>query len=75
MTTLPPTRLSDALPPEEEDPTLAPEERIRDLLANLGLQEVITYRMTTPEREKRLWLPGSPEDGAVYLKLANPITP
>jgi phenylalanyl-tRNA synthetase beta chain len=31
--------------------------------------------MTTPEREKRLWLPGSPEDGAVYLKLANPISP
>jgi phenylalanyl-tRNA synthetase beta chain len=72
---LPVTRLSDPLPPVEGDPTLQPEEQVRDLLVALGLQEVITYRMTTPEREKRLWLPGSPEDGAVYLKLANPITP
>lgn len=72
---LPSTRLADPLPPDEEDPTLEPEEHIRDLLVSLGLQEVITYRMSTPEREKRLWLPGSPEDGAVYLKLANPITP
>ncbi len=72
---LPYTRLADTLPPAEEDPTLWAEERIRDLLVGLGLNEVISYRMTTPEREKRLWLPGSPEDEAVYLKLANPISP
>jgi phenylalanyl-tRNA synthetase beta chain len=72
---LPATRLSDPLPPAEGDPSLPHEEKVRDLLARMGLQEVITYRMTLPEREKRLWLPGSPEDGAAYLKLANPITP
>ncbi|HMN61839.1 MAG TPA: hypothetical protein PJ988_15820 [Anaerolinea sp.] len=72
---LPFTRLADTLPPAEEDPTLWTEERMRDLLVGLGLSEVIPYRMTTPEREKRLWLPGSPEDGAEYVKLANPISP
>ncbi len=72
---LPYTRLADTLPPAEEDPTLWTEESIRDLLVGLGLSEVIPYRMTTPEREKRLWLPGSPEEGAVYVKLANPISP
>lgn len=72
---LPATRLADPLPSAQGDPTLPPEEKIKDLLVALGLQEVITYRMTTPEREKRLWLEGSPEDGAAYLKLANPMTP
>jgi len=72
---LPATRLADPLPPEEGDRALPREERLRDLLAGLGLREVISYRMTTPEREKRLWLDGSPEDGALYLKLANPISP
>ncbi len=71
---LPATRLADPLPPAEEDPTLWVEERIRDLLVGLGLTEVTTYRMTLPEREKRLWLPGSPEDGAPYVRLANPLS-
>jgi phenylalanyl-tRNA synthetase beta chain len=72
---LPYTRLADPLPPAEEDPTLWTEEHMRDLLAGLGLSEVVTYRMTISEREKRLYLPGAPEENASYLKLANPISP
>jgi phenylalanyl-tRNA synthetase beta chain len=72
---LPFTRLSDPLPPDEEDPTLWTEEHMRDLLSGLGLSEVVTYRMTTLEREARLYLPGSPEVGAPYVRLANPISP
>jgi phenylalanyl-tRNA synthetase beta chain len=46
---IPETRMADALPPQRGNPSLEKEERIRDLLAGLGLQEVITYRMTAPE--------------------------
>jgi len=71
---IPETRMADVLPPQRGNPTLELEERLRDLLAGLGLQEVITYRMTSPEREARLYqdraIPGSQPP---YLRLANPI--
>jgi phenylalanyl-tRNA synthetase beta chain len=72
---IPETRMADALPPQHGNPSLEREERLRDLLANLGLQEVITPRLTTPEREARR-LPsagGEAEDGRPYLQIANPI--
>ncbi len=73
---LPYTRLADPLPPPvEEDSTLWAEEHLRDVLAGLGLREVITFRMTSAEREARLYLPGSPELEAPYIRLANPISP
>ena len=46
----------------------------RDLLVDLGLQEVITYRLTTPEREARLLPPETPADNLPYTRLANPIS-
>jgi phenylalanyl-tRNA synthetase beta chain len=50
------------------------EERLRDLLAGMGLQEVITYRMTSPEREARLYQDRTtPASQPPYLRLANPI--
>jgi len=42
---------------------------MRDLLVGLGLQEIITYRLTSPERERRLYPDRQPD----YIKLANPI--
>jgi phenylalanyl-tRNA synthetase beta chain len=39
-----------------------------------GLQEIITYRLTTPEREARLSPPGLPMDDRPYVTLANPIS-
>lgn len=72
---IPETRLADALPPQRRNIPLEREERIRDLLVDLGLQEVITYRMTSPEKEARLLPKGSPAaDDAAYLRLANPTT-
>jgi len=70
---IPETRLSDTLPPQRGNSQLESEERIRDLLVTLGLQEVITHRMTTPEREGRRFLPGAPIDDHPYLQIANPI--
>ena len=66
---IPETRMSDTLPPQIGNPVYEWEEHVRDILANLGLQEIVSYRLTSPEREGRL----VPHDE--YVTLANPITP
>ena len=72
---IPSTRLADELPPQRNNPSLENEERVRDILISLGLQEVTTYRLTTPEREARLLQPGAQPDNRAYVRLKNPITP
>ncbi len=69
---IPETQISDQMPPQRGNRDLDVEERIRDELVYLGLQEVITYRMTTPELEARVWSGEAP--GAGYVELANPIS-
>jgi phenylalanyl-tRNA synthetase beta chain len=69
---IPETRMADELPPQRGNPGLEREERIRDLLVNLGLQEVVTYRMTSPEREATLVPPAAKQDERPYVKIANP---
>ena len=66
---LPATLLADQLPPQATTPPIAFEERVRDLLVDVGLQEVITYSLTTPEREALLGLPVGE-----YVTLLNPIS-
>jgi len=82
---IPETRMADPLPPQRGNQSLEREERVRDILAGLGLQEVITHRMSAPEIENRLLPKSAPmpgEHGATrsvpqieYVKLANPIAP
>jgi phenylalanyl-tRNA synthetase beta chain len=69
---LPETRIADALPPQRANLAVEREERLRDLLVELGLQEVVTYRMTSAEREARLALDGLPLEPQAYVRLANP---
>ncbi len=71
---IPATRISDQLPPQRGNRALQVEERVRDLLARLDLQEVITYRLTSPEQEARRLPPGTPPDDKPYVKLANAIS-
>ena len=66
---IPETRMSDELPPQVGNPVNEWEETLRDQLADLGLQEIVSYRMTHPERETRLGVSGE------YIRLANPIAP
>ncbi len=66
---IPATRMSDELPPQVGNPVNEWEEHLRDQLADLSLQEVVSYRMTYPERESRLGITGK------YVKLVNPIAP
>src|SRR5262249_7639032 len=67
---LPATLLKDQLPAQLNTDDLQLEERLRDRLVALGVQEAINYAMTTPEREAPL-VGGSGED---YVKLLNPIS-
>jgi phenylalanyl-tRNA synthetase beta chain len=66
---LPATLLADQLPPQADNEPLLFEERVRDLLVSAGLQEVITYSLTTEKREEPLGLPE-----VEYVKLLNPIS-
>jgi phenylalanyl-tRNA synthetase beta chain len=66
---LPETHMADALPPQIGNPAHEWEEHVRDLLVNLGFQEIVTYRLTSPERESRLTTFDE------YVALANPIAP
>ncbi|HEX2253215.1 MAG TPA: phenylalanine--tRNA ligase subunit beta [Thermoanaerobaculia bacterium] len=51
---IPETQIADAMPPQRANPELEAEEAVRDALVRLGLQEVMTYRLTSPEREARV---------------------
>jgi phenylalanyl-tRNA synthetase beta chain len=70
---IPETRLASELPPQRSDPQLEGETLVVDLLVNSGLQEIISHRQTTPERESRRLSPGTPPDDQPYLRIINPI--
>lgn len=74
---LPISRMNDELPPQRANVDLEQEELVRDLLIDAGLQETITYRFTTPEREALLTLPGSARPAIPareYVRIENPIS-
>jgi phenylalanyl-tRNA synthetase beta chain len=71
---IPETRMADQLPPQIGNPLLEKEERVRDLLVVQGLQEIVSYRLSTPEREARRLPAGSAGDDKPYVRLANPIS-
>ncbi len=71
---IPATRIGDPLPPQHGNPALELEERVKDLLARMGIQEVMTYRLTSPEEEARRLPPGTAPDDKPYVKLANVIS-
>ncbi len=71
---IPEARLASELPPQRSNPVIEGEERIVDLLVDLGLQEVVSHRQTTPERESRRFAPGASPDTQPYLRIINPIS-
>jgi phenylalanyl-tRNA synthetase beta chain len=71
---LPVTEMADELPPQRNNISLEREERVRDLLVQTGLQEIITYRLTTPAAEALL-LGAEQGDSSSYVMLVNPSTP
>lgn len=73
---IPNTQIGDALPQQRRNLRLELEERTRDILVEAGLREVISYRLTTPEREALLTPEGQKSSwgGDGYITLANPMT-
>ncbi len=69
---IPSTVLSDVLPPQRGNREQSFEDRVKDTLADLGLQEVVSYRLTTPEAEAKLQLEDA--EPPPYVRLANPST-
>jgi phenylalanyl-tRNA synthetase beta chain len=71
---IPETEMNGRLPPLRANRSLEREEQTRDILVRAGLQEIMTYRLTTPETEARIRQPGAPPDARPYVELANPIS-
>jgi phenylalanyl-tRNA synthetase beta chain len=74
---IPISRMNDELPPQRENLDVELEERARDVLIDAGLQDVVTYRLTTPEREALLTSPGATRPtipAREYVRIENAIS-
>jgi phenylalanyl-tRNA synthetase beta chain len=70
------TLMDDVLPPQRRNLKLETEEMIRDILVGCGLQETISYSLTTVENHDRVMrVPlGSGEEHVPFIKLLNPLS-
>jgi phenylalanyl-tRNA synthetase beta chain len=73
---IPVTEMADRLPPQRANWDLDLEEETRDVLVACGLQEVVTYSLTSLEREAALDPARNAGDLPIesYVTLANPIS-
>lgn len=72
---IPETQISDTIPPQYGNQMLAKEEAVRDVLVELDLQEVVTYRLTSKERQAKCLSDPTTLDPEEFIVLANPISP
>ncbi len=70
---IPETMLAEVIPEPHVNRALVLEERVRDVLVSLGIQEIVTYSLTSPEREARLLTEPQAGEPPAYIRLANPI--
>ncbi len=70
------TLMDDVLPPQHRNLALETEEKIRDVLVGCGLQETISYSLTTPENHDRLNRQplGSAEQSVPFVTVVNPLS-
>lgn len=66
---IPTTNMADPLPPQLGNPDFEWDERLRDLLVSIGFDEVVSHRLTSPERESRLGI------GGPHVVITNPSAP
>lgn len=67
------TLISDTLPEQNRNIALELEQRVRDLLVGIGLDEAMTYSLTSMPSVAKI--DPAEADPAQHLKLANPIAP
>jgi phenylalanyl-tRNA synthetase beta chain len=74
---IPATLIRDELPPQRRNVSLEAEDRIRDILAGAGLYEIISYPLSTVEREALLFPDRTQADldPTSYVTIVNPISP
>ncbi len=70
-----PTRMTSPIPPPRDNQPLRCQEHIRDILAASGLNEIITYSLTSPQDEQKLQNSSPPSTSFSYLGLKKPQTP
>ncbi|MEW6033825.1 MAG: phenylalanine--tRNA ligase subunit beta [Chloroflexota bacterium] len=70
---VPTTVIAAPIPSYEPSPVLLLKERLRDILVACGLQEVITYSLTSLENLKRT-MPDLSLPGPMPLRMANPMS-
>ena len=68
---LPTSTLSSSIPPHQPQPDRELRERVKDILVACGMQEVITYSLTSMAALEKTQAPG---DGVQPLRLANPMS-
>jgi phenylalanyl-tRNA synthetase beta chain len=77
--TIPLTLMVDALPTQRRNLPLETDEKIREILAGCGLQEIISYSLTTPENHDRVMRKplgyGEQELHIPFVTLLNPMSP
>jgi phenylalanyl-tRNA synthetase beta chain len=71
---LPVSEMADEMPSQRNNLMFDREESIRDLMVEVGMQEIITYRLTSPGAEARI-LGKDHAETTPYVTLANPTTP
>lgn len=65
----PVTLIEEELPPLRRNVSLEEEDRVRDILVGLGLDEVITYSLIDPEDEARIFAPRQRPDLTTTFEL------
>ena len=69
------TLMNDVLPTQRRNELHETEEKLRSILVACGLQETITYALSSPESHDKL-APGAPPlPESAYIVLSNPTTP
>ena len=68
---IPTLGITGSVPAWEPSPDRDLRERIKDILADYGMQETISYSLTTPEAEARA---RPPEHGLEQLRVMNPLS-
>jgi phenylalanyl-tRNA synthetase beta chain len=68
------TLLQESLPTQRRNEIFETEEQVRNILANLGLQENINIPLSTPENHDKLRMPTT-TSSQPYVTVANPIAP
>jgi phenylalanyl-tRNA synthetase beta chain len=70
------TLMDDVLPPQRRNLRLETEEKIRDILVGCGLQETISYSLTTVENHDKVMRValGSGEEHVPFITLLNPLS-